>query len=142
VRLEFSRRCVYNFHVSEPSIKSLLEDDKEPEGQPGDPGSGSTSGYLNISGASFEDEERKPKPEPFVLSEAPPESYAETVRKSGLAWSAGIAFFGSVVFLMIIGWIADVLLGSSPWGIVGGIVVGSLLGFVQFFRITSQIFKK
>jgi F0F1-type ATP synthase assembly protein I len=33
------------------------------------------------------------------------------------------------------------VLGSSPWGIVAGIVLGSLIGFVQFFRITSQIFK-
>jgi F0F1-type ATP synthase assembly protein I len=67
---------------------------------------------------------------------------AETLRQSGLAWSAGIAFFGAVVFMLILGWGADVLLGSSPWGIVGGIIIGSVIGFIQFFRITSQIFKK
>lgn len=79
--------------------------------------------------------------EPFIFPDAPPpETMAETVRRSGLAWSAGIAFFASVVFMLIIGWGADLLLGSSPWGIVGGIVLGSLIGFVQFFRLTSQIF--
>ncbi|PYS88846.1 MAG: hypothetical protein DMF62_08680, partial [Acidobacteria bacterium] len=53
----------------------------------------------------------------------------------------GIAFFASVVFMLVIGWGADLLLGSAPWGIVGGIVLGSVIGFVQFFRITSRIFK-
>ena len=69
------------------------------------------------------------------------ESTAETARKSGLAMSAAIALFGSVVFLLIGGWFADLLLGTSPWGIVGGIVLGSLIGFFQFFRMTSQILK-
>lgn len=79
--------------------------------------------------------------EPFILSRTIPETTAETIRKSGLAWSAGIAFFASVVFMLVIGWGADLMFGSSPWGIVGGIVVGSVIGFVQFFRITSQIFR-
>lgn len=70
-----------------------------------------------------------------------PEPQSEVFRRSGLAWSAAIALFGSVVFMLVLGWFADLLLGSSPWGIVAGIVVGSVLGFFQFFRITSQILK-
>lgn len=88
------------------------------------------------------DEKDDRESEPFILSRAEPQSAAETVRTSGLAWSAGIALFASVIFMMIIGWGADVLLGSSPWGLVGGIVLGAVIGFVQFFRLTSQIFKK
>ena len=42
----------------------------------------------------------------------------------------------------IIGWGADLLLGSSPWGIVIGILIGAGIGFLQFFRITGEIFKK
>lgn len=80
------------------------------------------------------------EPELFQMN-TKPESTAETVRKSGLAMSAAIALFGSVVFLLIIGWFADLLLGTSPWGIVAGIVLGSVIGFVQFFRTTSQILK-
>ena len=79
--------------------------------------------------------------EPFILSSYTPPSQGETIRQSGLAWSAGIAFFGAIVFMLFLGWIADLLLGISPWGIVGGIVLGSIIGFLQFFRITSQIFK-
>ncbi len=77
---------------------------------------------------------------PFVAFSYTPEPVEETVRKSGLAWSAGIAFFGSVAFMLFIGWLADLLFGSSPWGIVIGIVLGAVIGFMQFFRISSQIF--
>ena len=80
----------------------------------------------------------KPEQKPIVVS-APTESTGETMRKTGLAWSAAIVFFGSVVFMLILGWFADLLFGSSPWGIVVGIVFGSIIGFMQFFRITSRI---
>ena len=71
-----------------------------------------------------------------------PDTVEETARKTGLAFSAGIAFFGSIVFMLFLGWLADLLLGISPWGIVAGIVLGAVIGFIQFFRITSQIFGK
>ncbi len=74
-------------------------------------------------------------------TEYQPETTAETMRKSGLAYAAAITLFGAVVFMMILGWGADLLFGSSPWGIVGGIVLGAIIGFVQFFRLTSQIIK-
>jgi hypothetical protein len=65
----------------------------------------------------------------------------DDVRRSGLAWSAGVIFFGSVAFMLFVGWGADLLFGSSPWGLVLGIVLGSVIGFIQFFRISSQIYK-
>lgn len=82
------------------------------------------------------------EPEPFILSNVEPEPFGETARKSGIAWSMGIAFFSSVVFMLLLGWGADLLIGSSPWGVVAGIVIGSLIGFVQLFRLSSQIFRK
>jgi F0F1-type ATP synthase assembly protein I len=101
--------------------------------------SGPTS--LHLFDDSGEASTESGSEEPFILSQAAPETYAETARRSGLAWSAGIAFFGAVVFMMILGWGFDLLFGSSPWGLVGGIVFGSVIGFIQFFRISSQIFK-
>lgn len=86
-----------------------------------------------------ENEERRAE-EPVLFVDYQPESIEETARRSGLAWSAGIVFFSSIAFMLFLGWGADLLLGSSPWGIVGGIVLGSIIGFIQFFRITSQIF--
>lgn len=71
----------------------------------------------------------------------PAETTAENLRKTGLAWSAATVLGGSVIFMMILGWFFDLVFGSKPWGIVGGIVIGAIVGFIQFFRITSQIFK-
>jgi F0F1-type ATP synthase assembly protein I len=80
--------------------------------------------------------------EPFVLSRSEPESIAETARRSGLAWSMGVVFFGAVAFMLVLGWGADLLFGSAPWGVVLGVVFGALIGFIQLFRLSSQIFKK
>ena len=116
-------------------MNSLLE----PEIGPASESHTNKSGLISVFDA---DEEEQKEKESFVLSDAEPQTLAETVRGSGLAYSAAIALFASVVFMLIIGWGADLLLGSSPWGIVAGIVIGALIGFVQFFRITSQIYKK
>lgn len=86
-------------------------------------------------------DEREETDDPkFERAEFQQPSTEETVRRSGLAWSAGIVFFSAIVFMLFLGWIADQLLGSSPWGLVGGIVLGSIVGFVQFFRISKQIY--
>jgi ATP synthase protein I len=90
----------------------------------------------------FEDPENDKEKEEFVLGDAPAESAGENARRSGLAFSAGVAFFSAVVFMLVLGWVADRFFGSSPWGIVGGLVLGSIIGFIQLFRLSSQIFKK
>jgi ATP synthase protein I len=80
--------------------------------------------------------------EPLLFqSNFKPETTAETIRKSGLAYSAAVALLGSVVFMLIIGWVLDTFFGTSPWMLVGGIVIGSIVGFYQFFRLTSEILK-
>lgn len=114
-------------------IKNLL-DENDP---PSEPPKGTVSGVTSL----FDDPEKQPE-EPFVISEVEPQSVGENVRQSGLAYSAGIVLFASVAFMLLIGWGADLLFGSSPWGIVVGITLGALIGFFQFFRLTSQIFKK
>jgi F0F1-type ATP synthase assembly protein I len=80
-------------------------------------------------------DEPKFVPEPFSAPSAD-----ETIRRTGLAYSAGIAFFAAIAFMLFLGWIADLLFGTKPWGLVGGIVLGSIIGFIQFFRISSQIY--
>jgi hypothetical protein len=102
------------------------------EPQPEHVSSGANGDPVWQNTAPFED--------PFVPIPYAPATPGENIRRSGLAWSAGVAFFGSVAFTLFLGWLADLLLGTSPWGIVGGIVLGSIIGFLQFFRITSQIF--
>lgn len=130
-------------------IKNFLSDDEEPESQQEVESNAPKSNRSDTVISLFDEPERPTTPannpekkEPFILSDEPPVLMEESIRQSGLAYSAGIAFFAAVVFMLVLGWGADVLLGTSPWGIVVGIVLGSVIGFVQFFRITSQIFKK
>lgn len=95
-------------------------------------------------------EQSRPEPEKVLFqSDASPqqnvgfvpETQAETIRKSGLAYAAAITLFGSIAFLLLIGWFVDLILGTSPWATAGGIILGSIIGFLQFFRLTSQILK-
>lgn len=101
----------------------------EPSGQARDPGKRAPNrgSEITFGGAYSSGNE--------IETEDP----SDVFRRTGLAWSAAIALFGSVAFMLALGWIADVLLGSSPWGIVVGIVVGSVIGFLQFFRVTARI---
>lgn len=122
-------------------INNLLGDDDDQINQPESKKRDIWAGEPAVI-TLFDEETETSEKEPYVLSQSSPESTAEAVRQSGLAWSAGIVFFSSIVFMLMIGWGADLLFGSSPWGIVVGIVVGALIGFIQFFRLTSQIFKK
>jgi len=123
-------------------LKNLLDADEEPE--PTSAPASSKPFKTEVIGLFGEEPDHMPTAdaEPFILSNAPPDSIAETARRSGLAWSMGIAFFSAVVFMLLIGWGADLLFGSSPWGKVAGIVLGSIIGFIQLFRISSQIFRK
>ena len=126
-------------------IKNLLGGDSDPaiDANPKPKRKRAASGQEVLSLFDSDPNERETtEKEEFGISSVEPESFAESARKSGLAWSAGIVFFASIVFMLILGWGADLLFGSSPWGIVIGIVLGSLIGFIQFFRLTSKIFTK
>lgn len=115
--------------IDEPEMPKIFEDATPPAPVETEKNVENTAGAF-ASGTLFQTEEK------------PRQSMAETIRQSGLAYSAAIVLFGSIIFTMLLGWFADLLLGSSPWGIVGGIILGGIIGFIQFFRMTSQIFKK
>ncbi|HEY4423610.1 MAG TPA: AtpZ/AtpI family protein [Pyrinomonadaceae bacterium] len=61
-------------------------------------------------------------------------------RKAGFAYAAGIALFASVVTFCAAGWFVDKWLGVAPWGIIGGIVLGSAIGLYEFVRISSKTY--
>lgn len=88
-------------------------------------------------------EENQPENRDETVFQPPvaPESTAETTRKSGLAYGAAVTLFGSIIVMLFLGWLADRLLKTSPWGIIIGILLGAIIGFYQFFKITSSIFK-
>jgi hypothetical protein len=109
---------IFDAQTSAPNLPPIVETPISPEARPESP-------MFSMNSESFQ-----------------PESTAETIRNSGLAYAAAVILLASIVFMLILGWFADLLFGTSPWGIVGGIVLGSIIGFVQFFRTTSQILKK
>lgn len=67
------------------------------------------------------------------------ESEGETIRKSGLAYGAAITLFAAVLVFLGLGYAFDLWLKSAPWGMVGGVILGAIIGFYQFVRIANQI---
>jgi len=63
----------------------------------------------------------------------------ETNRKSGLAYAAALSLFAAVVSGLIVGWLLDRWLGTRPWLLVLGIVLGAAAGFYEFIRQTSKL---
>lgn len=63
----------------------------------------------------------------------------ELNRKSGLAYAAAFSLFASVVTGMLIGWLLDRWLGTRPWLLITGIVLGSAAGFYELIRSTSKL---
>lgn len=61
-------------------------------------------------------------------------------RKSGFAYAAGIALFASVVTFCAVGYFLDRWLGTQPWFLVGGIVLGSAAGLFEFIRISAKTY--
>lgn len=131
-------------------IKNLLDSDVDDEVNESDAGNlgifGSSPEPLSLFDPADETPAESSKnaesgPSHSSGSDYTPPTAGQAVRMTGLAWSAGISLFGSIIFMLIIGWFADLLLGTSPWGKVTGIVVGSVIGFIQFFRINSEILR-
>lgn len=71
---------------------------------------------------------KAPKPDP------------EENLKSGFAYAAGFTLFMTVAALTGLGWLLDTWLGSQPWCVIGGIVLGSAVGLYQFVRLSSKTY--
>ena len=63
----------------------------------------------------------------------------EINRRSGLAYAAAFSLFSAVVAGLIIGWLLDRWLGTKPWLLVTGIVLGAAAGFYELIRTTAKI---
>jgi len=60
-------------------------------------------------------------------------------QKSGIAYAAAFSLFVAVASFLAVGWLLDRWLGTKPWLLVAGIVLGSAAGFYQFLRATSKL---
>ena len=61
-------------------------------------------------------------------------------RKSGFAYAAALTLFASVASFCGLGWLLDKWLGTEPWLLIVGIVVGSAVGLYQFVRLSSKTY--
>jgi ATP synthase protein I len=59
--------------------------------------------------------------------------------KSSVVYGAVLSLALSIVSCLLVGWALDRWLGTSPWLIVTGILLGSIAGFMQFIRLMSRI---
>lgn len=70
--------------------------------------------------------------DPFV--EKSMRSFQDTVRKSGPAASASYGLIGAIVLLGGIGYVLDQWRGTSPWFLIGGLVLGLIVGFYELAK--------
>ena len=69
-----------------------------------------------------------------------PESDEQQItRKSGIVYGAVFSLVTAIVAFLLIGWVLDRWLKTSPWLLVTGIVVGAVVGFYQFVRMMSRL---
>lgn len=63
----------------------------------------------------------------------------EINRKTGLAYAAAFSLFAAVVSGLLAGWLLDRWLGTKPWLLVTGLVLGAAAGFYELVRTSSKI---
>jgi len=61
-------------------------------------------------------------------------------QKAGYAYAAGIALFATVVSCTAAGWFLDKWFGIGPWGLIGGIILGSAAGLFEFVRLSQKTY--
>ena len=67
------------------------------------------------------------------------EDKEEINRKSGLAYAAAFSLFACVIAGLILGWLLDRWLGTKPWLLVAGLVLGAAAGLYEFIRASSKL---
>ena len=60
-------------------------------------------------------------------------------RKSAVVYGAITSLVVSIISFLLLGWALDRWLKTGPWMLVGGIVLGAIVGFVQFIRGMARI---
>ena len=70
---------------------------------------------------------------------SPDDQKEEVNRRSGLAYAAAFSLFAAVVAGLGIGWLLDRWLGTKPWLLVAGVVLGSAAGLYEFVRTSSRL---
>jgi F0F1-type ATP synthase assembly protein I len=62
----------------------------------------------------------------------------DSTRKSSLMYGAVLSLVFSIISFLIVGLILDKWLNKSPLFVVIGIILGAIVGFIQFIRLISR----
>ncbi len=62
------------------------------------------------------------------------DAFQENFRKSGPAASAGYTLIGAILLLGGAGYAIDSWRGTSPWGLLGGLLLGIIVGFYELAK--------
>ena len=62
----------------------------------------------------------------------------ENLRRSGPAVAAGYTLIGAILVLGGAGYAIDVWRGTSPWFLLGGLLLGVVVGFYELAKIVWQ----
>ncbi len=63
----------------------------------------------------------------------------DNVRKSGPAAAASYTLIGAIILLGGIGYAIDEWRGTSPWFLLGGLLMGLVVGF---YELAKMVFRK
>jgi len=75
----------------------------------------------------------------FTSSVSEDNDKEEINRKTGLAYAAAFSLFAAVVSGLLLGWLLDRWLGTRPWLLVTGFVLGVAAGFYELVRTIAKL---
>ena len=61
-------------------------------------------------------------------------SFQDTVRRAGPAASAGYGLIGALLLFGGVGYAIDRWLGTAPWCLLGGMILGIIVGFYELAK--------
>jgi ATP synthase protein I len=64
--------------------------------------------------------------------------FQENVSRAGPAAAASYSLIGAIVVLGGLGYAVDRWLGSAPWGVFAGLLLGFVVGFYELVKTTRS----
>jgi len=77
----------------------------------------------------------KSKPDNGNFLERSAESFQENITKAGPIAAASYTLIGAILLLGLIGYSIDRWRGTSPWFLIGGLLLGIIVGFVDLAKV-------
>jgi F0F1-type ATP synthase assembly protein I len=89
---------------------------------------------VDESGQRARRHARKPNDDPGRFLERSAKSLQENVTRSGPVAVASYTLIGAIMLLGGIGYAVDRWLSTSPWFVLGGLVLGIIVGFYELAK--------